>query len=246
MSLKRETTIIAISALINITLAYGQMKIGLDTYSRYVWRGLDFGNAASFQPYVSYSTGGFSLGAWGAFSISSAGGNGALDTVTYSITSVSNTFSENDLWVSYAYSTAAGTFTVYLTDYFYPSSHLKFFDYKDGGSHLLEAAVGYTGTESFPVTLAAYYNFFNDPDKSVYLQASIPFTIDSVYSATIFVGGTVEESAWYAASKANLINVGFTVSKTIVITESFSLPVSASYILNPEIEQSYLIFGISL
>ena len=246
MLTKKNITTAVLLFFAGFTVSSGQIKIGLDTYTRYIWRGLDFGSAPSFQPYISYTKGGFSLGAWGAFSSSGSRSIGSFDTASGELVSSSSTFSENDLWASYAYTTNSGTFTIYFTDYFYPFSNLKFFDYKDGGSHVLEAGIGYTGTESFPVTLTAYYNFFNDPDKSVYIQASVPFEIDSVYSLTVFAAGTLKESNWYTASKGNLINVGVTVSKTIAVTESFSLPVSASYILNPEIEQSYLIFGVSL
>ena len=210
-------------------LSFGQMRIGLDTYNRYIWRGVDYGNSPSFQPSISFTTGGFSLGAWGAFSTAS-------------------TFAENDLWASYGIPTSSGTFTLYYTDYFYPSNGIKFFKYEDDGlgAHTLEAGLGYSGPEPFPVSASVYYNFFNDVDKSVYIQISYPFVIDSVYSLTVFAAGTPAKSAWYTASKSALINVGVTVTKSIKITDEFSLPVSASYILNPEIEQSYLIFGISL
>jgi hypothetical protein len=39
--------------------------------------------------------------------------------------------------------------------------------------------------------------------------------------------------------------MGINASKEIRITEDFSLPVFCSYILNPQAEISYLIFGIS-
>jgi hypothetical protein len=233
MHLLKKSVIIALFVIANISLLSGQAKIGLDTYSRYVWRGMDFGNAPSFQPAISFTTGGLSVGAWGAFSFASGG---------------TSTYSENDLWASYAFTTSSGTFTINFTDYYFPSTGLKFFNYDDKGlgAHTLEGGLGYAGTEKFPISIAAYYNLYNDVDNSAYIQVSYPFSMDSVYSMTIFAGGTPSKSVWYAASKANLINIGFTVSKTIAVTESFSLPVSASYIINPELEQSYLLFGISL
>ena len=43
---------------------------GLDIYSSYIWRGTKFGSGPAFQPSVSFSTGGFEIGAWGSVSAS--------------------------------------------------------------------------------------------------------------------------------------------------------------------------------
>ncbi|MFA9389152.1 MAG: hypothetical protein ACERKD_05070 [Prolixibacteraceae bacterium] len=43
-----------------------QVSTGVDLYSSYVWRGAKFGNGPAIQPYVDYSKGGFSVGAWGS------------------------------------------------------------------------------------------------------------------------------------------------------------------------------------
>ncbi len=215
-----------------------QFKFGSDIYSRYIWRGVDYGNAPSFQPAISYTTGGFSVGTWAAYSI----GTNSTDLATGS----ASVFAEHDLWASYSLSTGSGTFTLYYTDYFYPSSGLKYFNFHPTtGSHVLEAGAGYTAPESFPITVAAYYNFHNDADNSVYFQVSYPFTVEGG-SVTVFAAGTPAQSTWYVATKAAVINAGVTLTRSVTITESFSLPVTASYILNPHLEQSYLIFGFGL
>lgn len=225
--------IIALSA---ITL--GQFKFGSDIYSRYIWRGVDYGNAPSFQPAVSYTTGSFSIGSWAAYSIGSSG--------TDPVTGSAKVFAEHDVWASYARSTESGTFALLYTDYFYPSAGLKYFNFKDGGgAHVLEIGASYSGTELFPISIAAHYNFHNDVDNSIYIQASYPCTTEAG-TLTLFAAGTPSKSAWYVTSEAALINVGLTLTRTIKFSEAFSLPVSASFIINPHIEQTYLIFGFSL
>lgn len=47
-----------------------QFSTGVDLYSSYVWRGAKFGNGPAVQPYVDYSVGGLSVGAWGSVSAS--------------------------------------------------------------------------------------------------------------------------------------------------------------------------------
>lgn len=218
--------------IIGTTFSQAQFKFGSDIYSRYIWRGVDYGNAPSFQPGISYTISGFSVGTWAAYSV----GESAPGSV----------FAEHDLWASYGLETDFATISLYYTDYFYPSAGLKYFDFKDGGSHVLEAGLGYVGRESFPISVTVYANFFNDVDNSIYVYAGYPFAVDETTTLTVFAGATPTKSAWYAATDAALINIGFTASKAIKFSETFSLPVSASFIVNPHIEQSYLIFGFSL
>ena len=207
-----------------------QVSVSADIASRYIWRGVDYGNSPSFQPGLGFTTGSFSIGTWGAYSFAGTG----------------NVFAEHDLWASYGIETGSGTISILYTDYYYPSAGLKFFDYSStGGAHVLELGLGYTGAEGFPVSIKGFYNVHCDPDKSIYLEAAYPFAVDGV-GLTVFAGGSPKKSAWYVTSGAALINVGIAAKKIIAVTETFSLPVSATFIVNPELEQSYLMFGFTL
>lgn len=231
------TILLFLSLFFNVeTLA--QLNTGLDIYNRYIWRGVDYGNAPSLQPSISYSSDGFSVGTWAAYGIGSNGINVANGSASV--------FAEHDIWTSYTFSTASGSFTLLFTDYFYPSAGLRFFNYQSsGGAHVLEIGGGYSGMDSFPVTMMVYYNFHNDVDHSGYLQVSYPFLLEQA-TITVFAAGTPAKSTWYAASKSAFINTGVTVTKIIKITETLSLPVNSSFIINPHLEQSFLTFGISL
>jgi hypothetical protein len=211
-----------------------QVKLGTDIYSQYVWRGSSFCGEA-FQPALSYTAGAFSVGVWGSYSAPSAAA-----------------YSETDLWASYV----VGPVTISVTDYFIPvfitGGDDLFFDYntkKGLGSHTVEAGVSYTGPETMPLTISAYYNAIGgspDPDNSSYVQVSYPFSLETT-SLTAIVGFTPSKStAWYVTQKAGLINVGLQASKTIKVSESFSIPFNVQYIFNPYAEKTYLVFGISL
>lgn len=214
-------------------ISHAQFKLGADIYSHYVWRGAALHSAEAFQPALTYAAGSLSVGAWGSYS---AGGAG---------------YAENDLWGSYA----VGPVTVYLTDYYIPTflpATATFFDYntaKGAGSHTVEVGLGYTGAESFPISIAGYYNFIGgalDPDNSSYIQASYPFAIEST-TLTASIGFTPAKStAWYVTTGAGVVSVGLAVSKTIKFTDDFSLPFNVQYIMNPYAEKAYLIFGVSL
>ncbi len=226
---------ITISAIIYFSSSFiysQEVELGVALYSRYVWRGVDFGNSPSIQPAVTFTAGGFSIGDWGAYSFAGTG----------------NVYSENDLWASYSIKTSGGSFTAIVTDYFFPSAGMKYFDYKkDGeGAHIIETGLSYSGPESFPITLSGYMNVHNDVDNSTYFEAAFPFTVETV-SASVFVGATGGgDNGYYGPANFQVINFGFNFAKEIGITEKFSLPISASLIVNPYIEQSYLIVGINL
>ena len=58
--------------LLSVTTAKAQeLSVGTDIVSRYIWRGIDLGgNTPSIQPTLEFSTGGFAVGFWGAYSLS--------------------------------------------------------------------------------------------------------------------------------------------------------------------------------
>ncbi|MBN2891753.1 MAG: hypothetical protein JXL97_07790 [Bacteroidales bacterium] len=234
--------------------------LGGDLYSRYVWRGTQFGgNAPSIQPYASMAVGNLELGFWGAYSLSGW-----------------NTGQELDLYLSYSF--LDEMFSVAFTDYFFPDvlADYNYFDYAAPTTgHIFEGSLSFNGTEKIPFTFLAAINFFgadaakieSDPTSpnfntktgllySSYFEAGYSKTIKSVdFSA--FVGftltspqevdsntGYIGETGFYG-SKAGVVNTGISLSKEIEITEKYSLPISASVIANPDTKKMFFILGIS-
>ncbi|GIV62161.1 MAG: hypothetical protein KatS3mg044_1027 [Rhodothermaceae bacterium] len=210
-------------------LAAQEFSLGADLMSRYVWRGTDFGESASVQPTLAFSAGGFEIGTWASYGIAPE----AADV------------NEHDLWISHGFETSSGTFTLGVTDYYFPNAGVPFFDFSDGGgAHWIEPFVAYEGPASFPISLFAGVFAYNDPDNSVYLEASYPFALDGV-SLAFTAGASGGRSGLYGTDGFALINLGLSAVKEIQVTESFVLPVSVGYIVNPDMEKSYLVFGLS-
>lgn len=209
----------------------GRFELGADLYSRYVWRGTDFGNSPAIQPWASYSVSGFTVGAWGSYSTNS------------------NSMQEADLFVSYDIKDLV---TLTVTDYFFPngtSSDNNYFTYKeDSTGHVFEGTAAFNGVENFPVSLAVSYNFYGaDPDNALYVELGYSGTFKDV-GFNVFLGGGT--GAYYLADKKDddfgIVNLGIGFSKDIRITDTFSLPVSTSLITNPTAENIFLVFGFSL
>jgi len=196
--------------------------------SRYVWRGVDFGESFSIQPTLEFGAGDLAIGSWASYSIS-ANGAGA---------------NEHDLYFSYS----LGPVSIGMTDYYFPSpGGTPFFDYSDGGAHFLEINASAGGTDDFPLTISGNIFVHNDDDNSVYIELGYPFTVEDV-DLGVSVGVVPQESAFYGTGAFGITVLGLSASKEIQITESFSLPVFVSYIVNPtpDVERSFLVFGFSL
>ncbi|MCB0731056.1 MAG: hypothetical protein KDC88_08490 [Ignavibacteriae bacterium] len=224
----KKKIFILLVALTFSTEMFSQTSVsgGADFVSRYVWRGIDFGNSFSVQPSLSVSNGGFEAGFWGS----------------YPFVNDNMGAEEMDLYLGYSIS----DFSVLVTDYYFPTSGGKYGNYKDPGSHTIEIGLSYGGSDSFPISLAAYMNVYNDEDNTVYFEVGYSTEIQEV-GFDLFVGGTPGgDGAYYGTTEFNLINIGITASKEISITDDFSLPIFSSYVLNPNLEIGHLIFGLSL
>ena len=224
---------VPVSVLVS-TLTVGQtISVGADAVSRYVWRGTDFGESLSIQPAVAVATGGFEFGSWASYGANpeSAGVN------------------EHDLWIGYTFETkSSGSFSVGVTDYYFPApGGAGFFNFDgDGaGAHWIEPYGSYTGPEEFPITLYGAMFVHNDPDNSLYLETSYPVALDGA-ELGLMLGAVAGESGFYGTDGFALVNVGIAVSKSIKLNDSIELPVSVSYILNPDNERTFLVFGLGV
>jgi hypothetical protein len=137
---------------------------------------------------------------------------------------------ENDLYVSYS----AGPLSVTVTDYYFPvSAPADFFNYSDeDGIHILEASAA---ADLGMASVMAAFNFLGDADDSFWVEASIPL---AALSGDVEVGLTVGagNGVYTTDGDPGLVSVSLDVSDGDYF---------GSYILNPEAEISFLVFGRS-
>ncbi len=104
-----------------------------------------------------------------------------------------------------------------------------------------------TISESFPLALSGYVNVHNDRGNNTYFQLDYPFSAGDV-DLNVFLGmagGSGRNPDYYSTEHANVTNVGLTAAKEIGVTETFSLPVTGSLIINPHVEEVYLVVGVT-
>jgi hypothetical protein len=193
-----------------------KFSVAVDLYSNYIWRGTKYGQGPSVQPSVKFVTGGLTVGVWGSFDASG--------------------YAETDPYISY---TLPIGLSLGLTDYYYPG--LKVFEISDtAGSHALEINAGFA---KGGLSLNANY-IVNQAGGAasaggdMYFQAGYTFT-----NFNVFLGAG---DGWHTSDgKFALCNVGIGTTKTIKLSETFSIPVSGQVILNPEREQLFVVVGFS-
>ncbi|MEQ9265874.1 MAG: TorF family putative porin [Balneolaceae bacterium] len=169
----------------------------------------------SWQPGIEVSNGGFAIGAWG-----SQGYDG---------------FQEMDLYAGYSFDFGL---SLGITDYFYPSTSTGASGpFLDGDSHAFELNLGY-GMDAFSFSANYIAGGSGSVGDDIYFEAG--YSLDQ---ADLFIGAG---DGWHSSdTEFAVVNIGIGTSKEIVITDSFSLPVSGAVILNPDTEDLYILFGFS-
>ena len=192
---------------------------GADVVNRYVWRGTDFGNAVSVQPGMSISSGNIEVGAWSSWAISGSGAN------------------ENDLYVSFS----SGPVGITLTDYYFPTQDFDevktddaFFSYSDeDGVHWLEISAS-LAPDGVPLSALVAYNVSGDANDSFWAEAT--YDLGEMEETAVSVTAGFGNGAYTTDTDPALVSVGLNMSKGDYF---------ASYILNPDRETTFLVFGKS-
>jgi hypothetical protein len=190
---------------------------GVDFYSSYIWRGSKQGTGPAVQPYLEFTTGGLTLGAWGSFDASG--------------------FGETDLYAAYgfAFGLNLGVTDYYLTD-------LDYFDYSDTtGSHAFELTAGY---EIKGLSLSANYILnkaggIESEGGDLYFEAAYAFKYFGIFLGA--GNGWITSDGDFA-----VCNLGIQADKEIKITDSFSIPVTGQVVFNPDNKSLTVVVGFSL
>lgn len=217
--------------------AQDTLKATAELVSHYVWRGsMATGSPTpNVQPSLAFiSKHGIEIGIWGS-------------------TDFAGTYKEVDPYLSYN----SGPLKLILTDYNWNFNKANYFNFKNSETgHILEGSVNYTGLKSIPLSISLNTMFYGFDKKSSDSTSQAYSTyIEFGYtkgSASFFFGLTPWESYYTAYKKDfSVVNIGVTLSRNIKITDSFSLPVRATLVVNPSASYSrsdyiHLIFGITL
>ncbi len=218
-----------------------KINVSTDFVSRYIWRGLDYGKSPSIQPTLSYTKGGFEIGAWGAVN-------------------TTGSYHELDPYAKYTLK----SFTLTFTDYFIHNeanpNDTKYFDYgSKTTNHTFEGSLQFKGPDKFPISVLVGTYFYGNDRKVTPDLTDTNMTVKQNYSTYIELGYTVKcrgksfdlfmgmtPASGAYGNTFGVVNAGITGYKTIEVTKTFSIPVRASLIANPQARNLYFVIGFTL
>ena len=214
-----------------------EFSINADFVSSYIWRGM-YCAGTSIQPSMDFTSGGFSIGAWGSVGIR-------------------DYYKEVDLFASYS----IGNFTAGVLNYWVVwEGDYNYFDFSEDTYHQLEINLLYS-FDSFPLTfgwntlIAGPDHYIVDTEKkrafSTYIDANYAFNIKEVELELNLGVSPWKSNVFYTNDLQNgkykefaFVNIAFTASKNIKINDNYSLVIFGQFAVNPAKEDAFLVFGI--
>ena len=226
---------------------YGQEKtskinLSVDVASSYIWRGLALNTSPVLQPSFTFAPGKFSIGAWASTPFTP------------------DEYQEVDIFMNLQFTSSI---SLCLTDYFgynYWGRTPSYFNYqREETGHVFDLQIAYDGSGGFPVKamiatiiagddLKNEYNNDGKRDKnfSTYIELGYGNTTTKGVDWEIFAGMVPMTSYFYNITGASFINLGLEVSKSFVITPTYSIPLSVKFTVNPAMKTVYLSAAITL
>ncbi|WP_131839621.1 hypothetical protein [Acetobacteroides hydrogenigenes] len=228
--------------------AQGSLDMHLQVKNMHLWRGYAVTEAPMTGLNVAYINPSktFKVGVWGG-----AGFNGD--------------YREFDYYV--AYNKGGFKFEVWDIFNFSPGMPTKLFDYdQKTTSHFIDVTLGYQFGKSFPLYLSASTIVYGrdlesipsslpgvgprlgDNRYSTYVHAEYPVCNYNGYDLKLYLGGAFAlagQTQNFYASKSNIVATGFVVSKSLTIG-SYTIPVSATALWNPELNSGNIQLAVDL
>ena len=210
-----------------------EISIGGDLVSTYVWRGV-YQSGFSLQPEIGLSVGGFTVGVWGSTDL--------------------DNFKEVDLSVGYS----VRGFSVGVTDYWWGGQRLgdgRFAPYfKYGDTHYFEGTLAYEFGEKFPLGIS-WSTMFAGADKkengdrawSSYVELAYPFSVGSVELTAAAGAAPWAAPAWLPGGYDGfqISNVSLKASRAIPVSEKYEIPLFVQLAVNPQLNYTNLVNGLS-
>lgn len=206
--------------------------VSLELSSKYMWRGIEYGESPVAFPSVYYNNKGWNVFAMGAYA-----------------------FDGSHREVDYGLSYTLGWFTLGASDYYFPTTvgdKDNYFDYKSHSTgHSIETYLNVMPT-NLPVwlTLSTYVygadkKFNGSQAYSSYAELGYRHEFNADQNLSLAVGANLNKSFYTNyESGFNVVNITMKYAVNVPIGKNFKLPLSASYILNPYKKKSFFTFSL--
>ncbi len=194
-------------------------------YNRYIWRGINFGDAPSLQGLCSVGYKNFEVGMYGANSLNGTS-LGYANTI--------------EVFATYTYK----KWSITIDDYFFYESLdslNRYFDYGKNTLHFYESRLKYTHDKFYLMAGYCFFSRASDNTNGVYVEGGYHFN----KQIRVVAGGIIGKSFLNFHDRGGVTNVGLYFKKPIKITPDFSFNTQFALIVNPNIDFVARIPGVS-
>ena len=208
--------------------------------SRHYWRGIPVSTAPTFTGSLSLAAGNFTAGYWGGYSFD-------------------NTYAEFDFFMSYS----IGNFSISLWDLYVDlendGSYDKYWNFTDSTTtHNFDLTLSYRISNNFPLTTSLSTMVYGADGRmedgeykqnySTYLEFSYPVQINENDNLNFFLGSSImdEPNAYGTGAGFGVVHTGVMATKSIKVSEQYSIPVTATIAMNPQSEFGYFVLQLAL
>ena len=134
------------------------------------------------------------------------------------------------------------------TSYTYPPSTWLNWDDNGTGAHTIEASLRFDGNKSFPIWFLLATNIYNDPDKSIYVEAG--YLLNVLRNKFIFsLGSAIGASSWYQYNFKNgkfrgdlSTNFSLTFSREIYLSDWLTVDFALTDVVGFYEERNTILF----
>lgn len=202
--------------------------VQVDLANRWIWRGVAYSEAPVVQPSLGYTNGKLSMSIWGSYPIER------------------RAYSEIDFMFEYQLSSKL---KFGLVDYFAINDSIgakhDFFNMKrETTPHMLDIYGVYQPIDKIPVSFL-YSLWFWGADRDLKGKQNMSSYFEGKYEKrygqveTYAFAGMTLGKGFYASHLA-VVNIGVGISKSINLAGLVSIPAQIEFVLNPELQNTYI------
>ena len=209
---------------------------GVNITSRFIYRGVELGSSPHIQTALGINKGNFSVYGWGSYSL-------GFDDGAYK---------EVKFWANYTIVADGFSITPQIENHY--SAYQDLFDFdEDTSTHVFQASARFALDGDVAPDFVIGYTFWGGPANTLYTEAGLNFGLGD-YSMRTFLSTQVAPDATIGnpgfvddgyVDNFVVNQIGITGSRTMEITDKFSIPLGVGLIVNPKSERIFVTATVS-
>lgn len=203
--------------------------------SRFIYRGLDLGSSPQVQPSIAFNYDNFNFTLWGSHPLS--------------LTPDGTEYKEVKFWMNYTFDLGNITLTPQFENHFDANTDVFDFD-EETTTHVWQASIRAAAKGDVAPDLLIGYAFsgIQNFEPTLYVEPGVAFSAGDTGLRAFLSAQYSDEGGFVDLDYGGdfvFTQVGLSASRHLRISDSFSVPMSVSVVINPETERAFTAFSLS-